>query len=41
MVQLADDRAAKGARTGINVLMTIVWLWLATRIAREHRRRAV
>jgi len=26
---------------GINVLLTIVWLWVAARIAREHRRRTV
>jgi hypothetical protein len=29
------------AFAGINVLLTIVWLWVAARIAREHRRRTV
>jgi AAA family ATP:ADP antiporter len=29
------------AFAGINVLLTIVWLWVAVRIAREHRRRTV
>ena len=27
------------AFAGINVLLTIVWLWVASQIAREHRRR--
>jgi hypothetical protein len=30
-----------GTIAGINVLLTIVWLWVASRIAREHRRRTV
>jgi AAA family ATP:ADP antiporter len=29
------------AFAGINVLLTVVWLWVATQIAREHRRRTV
>jgi len=29
------------AFAGINVLLTIVWLWVAARIAMEHRRRTV
>jgi AAA family ATP:ADP antiporter len=29
------------AFAGINVVLTIVWLWVARQIAREHRRRTV
>jgi len=29
------------AFAGINVVLTVVWLWVASRIAREHRKRTV
>jgi AAA family ATP:ADP antiporter len=29
------------AFAGINVVLTILWLWVARRIAQEHRRRTV
>jgi hypothetical protein len=34
----SGHRADDIAFAGINVLLTIVWLWVASQIAREHRR---